>query len=68
MNEAFEKHYRVGELAKLWGFCDNTIIKLFANEQGVLRLERLAAKGRRKINFTDWAQWCSSISVVLCQA
>ena len=25
-------------------------------------------KGRRKINFTDWAQWCSSISVVLCQA
>src|SRR6202140_889544 len=22
----------------------------------------------RKINFTDWAQWCSSIAVVLCWA
>ena len=26
------------------------------------------AKGRRKINFTDWAQWCSSIWAVLCHA
>ena len=26
------------------------------------------AKRSRKINFTDWAQWCSSIAVVLCRA
>ncbi len=44
MSAAFEKHYRVKELADLWGFCDNTIIKLFADEPGVLRLERLTAK------------------------
>ena len=25
-----------------------------------------AAKGRRKINFTDSVRWCSSISVVYC--
>jgi len=25
-------------------------------------------KRSRKINFTDWAQWCSSIAVVLCRA
>jgi hypothetical protein len=44
MSAAFEKHYRVKELADLWGFCDNTIISLFADEPGVLRLERLTAK------------------------
>ena len=46
MSEALEKHYRVGELAKLWGFCDNTIIRLFAAEPGVIRLERIP--GSRK--------------------
>ena len=44
MSAAFEKHYRVKELADLWGFRDNTIIKLFADEPGVLRLEWLTAK------------------------
>lgn len=44
MNTALERHYRVRELAELWGFCDNTIINLFTNEEGVLRLERLAGK------------------------
>jgi hypothetical protein len=44
MSDVFSKHYRVKELADLWGFCDNTIIKLFADEPGVLRLERLTAK------------------------
>jgi hypothetical protein len=42
--DAFSKHYRVKELADLWGFCDNTIIKLFADEPGVLKLERVTAK------------------------
>ncbi len=36
---ALEKHYRVRELASLWGFSDNTIIRLFADEPGVIRLE-----------------------------
>ncbi len=43
---ALEKHYRVRELAKLWGFSDNTIIRLFATEPGVIRLE--SGAGRRK--------------------
>jgi hypothetical protein len=46
MSAALEKHFRVRELAELWGFCDNTIIRLFTDEPGVIRLERSA--GRRK--------------------
>ena len=43
---ALEKHYRVSELGELWGFSHNTIIKLFATEPGVIRLE--SGMGRRK--------------------
>jgi hypothetical protein len=43
---ALEKHYRVRELAALWGFSDNTIIRMFACEPGVVRLE--SGGGRRK--------------------
>src|ERR1700730_8979647 len=43
---ALEKHYRVRELALLWGFSDNTIIRIFANEPGVIRLE--SGAGKRK--------------------
>lgn len=43
---AVQKHYRVKELADLWGFSENTIIKLFSNEDGVLRLE--SPTGKRK--------------------
>lgn len=43
---ALERHYRVRELGKLWGFSDNTIIRLFSLEPGVIRLE--SGMGRRK--------------------
>jgi len=43
---ALEKHYRVRELGELWGFSDNTIIRLFAAEPGVIRLE--SGADRRK--------------------
>ena len=43
---AVQKHYRVKELAGLWGFSENTIIKLFSHEDGVLRLE--SPTGKRK--------------------
>ena len=46
MSAALEKHYRVRELAALWGFSDNTIIRIFASEPGVIRLE--SGVGRRK--------------------
>ena len=41
---AFQKHYRVKDLAELWGFCDNTIIRLFSGEPDVVRLESVTAK------------------------
>ena len=41
---ALEKHYRVREVAALWGFSDNTIIRMFACEPGVVRLESGAAR------------------------
>jgi hypothetical protein len=41
-----EKHYRVRELAALWGFSNNTIIRMFDGEPGVIRLE--SGSGRRK--------------------
>ena len=43
---AFERHYRVGELAKLWGVGRETVRQLFINEPGVIRI-RL---GRKKKN------------------
>ncbi len=43
---ALEKHYRVGELAKLWGFAASTVIRLFAAEPGVVRI--WSPSGRRK--------------------
>jgi hypothetical protein len=45
-SSALERHYRVRALAALWGFSDNTIIRLFAAEPGVIRLE--SGTGRRK--------------------
>ena len=43
---AIEKHYRVRELAALWGFSENTVIRIFAGEPGVVRLE--SSSGRRR--------------------
>lgn len=43
---ALEKHYRVRELADLWALSDNTIIRMFANESGVIHLE--SPNGKRR--------------------
>src|SRR5450432_21884 len=40
---ALEKHYRVREVAALWGFSDNTIIGIFASEPGVSAWTRALA-------------------------
>ena len=45
-NTALEKHYRVRELAELWGFCPGTLVKLFSDEPGVLKLQ--GSSGKRK--------------------
>ena len=43
-NPAFEKHYRIGELARMWGFGRETIRKLVKDDPGVLK----ARMGRKK--------------------
>jgi hypothetical protein len=35
---AFEKHYRVKELAGIWGLSPKTVSRLFADEPGVIRV------------------------------
>lgn len=45
---AFEKHYRIGELAELWGVGRETLRKLCIDEPGIVKI-RL---GRRKSHTT----------------
>ena len=47
-NSAFEKHYRVSELAALWGLGRETVRKLCMCEPGVIKI-RL---GRKKSHTT----------------
>ena len=35
---AFEKHYRVRELARLWGLSAKTVTRMFVEEAGVIRV------------------------------
>ena len=46
-HSAFEKHYRVKELATLWGLSTKTITRLFADEPGVLSVSGMFT-GKRK--------------------
>ena len=42
----FEKHYRVRELAGLWGLSAKTVTRIFSEEAGVIRIEN--GVGKRK--------------------
>ena len=44
---AFEKHYRVKELAAIWGMSSDTITRLFHNEPGVLRVDNFGSAKRK---------------------
>jgi hypothetical protein len=35
----FEKHYRIGELAELWGLGRETVRKLVMHDQGVIKIQ-----------------------------
>lgn len=52
MSTATEKHYRVNELAELWGFSRYTIIRLFAHEPGVLNLGTMGTERRRYVSIS----------------
>jgi hypothetical protein len=41
---AFEKHYRIGDLAKLWGLGRETVRKIVKDDPGVIKIRM----GRKK--------------------
>lgn len=44
---AFEKHYRVKELAGLWGLSPKTVTRIFTDEAGVIRVANNGTTKRR---------------------
>ena len=47
-NGAFEKHYRIGELARLWGLGRETVRKLVKDDPGVIKIRM----GRKRVHTT----------------
>jgi transcriptional regulator GlxA family with amidase domain len=45
---AFEKHYSVQQIAKLWGLSDDTIRRIFQDEDGVLKIGSPETRFKRK--------------------
>lgn len=45
---AFERHYFVKEIGKLWGLSGEAVRKIFENEPGVIRIGRPEGLHRRK--------------------
>ncbi|SPF51042.1 hypothetical protein SBA4_4590005 [Candidatus Sulfopaludibacter sp. SbA4] len=43
-NTAFEKHYRIGELAHMWGLGRETVRRLVKDDPGVIKIRM----GRKK--------------------
>ena len=43
----FEPHFKVAQIAKIWGFSRETIRRLFKDEPGVIRLGRSESRFRR---------------------
>ena len=57
----FEKHYRIGELARIWGIGKETVRKILLCEPGVIRIRM----GRKKtIPFTvSLNLWCAGYTL-----
>jgi hypothetical protein len=45
--QAFEKHYTVAQLSKLWFFSESTIRRLFIKEPGVIKIAHQPTRMRR---------------------
>ena len=48
-DQAFERHYTVLEIAKMWSLSEHTIRRIFHNEEGVVNWGR--ADNRRKRHY-----------------
>lgn len=46
-NPAFERHYTIQEIAKLWGYSRQTVTRMFERESGVLKIGNPPSKNRR---------------------
>ena len=49
---AFEKHYRVRELANLWGLSAKTVARIFADEADVIRVTNYGAPKRKYVTLS----------------
>ena len=45
--QAFERHYTVAQLSKLWIFSESTIRRLFIKEPGVIKIAHQPTRVRR---------------------
>jgi hypothetical protein len=45
--QAFERHYTVSQLSKLWFFSESTIRRLFIREPGVIKIVHQRTRMRR---------------------
>lgn len=45
--QAFERHYTVAQLSKLWFFSESTIRRLFIKEPGVIKIAHQPTRMRR---------------------
>ena len=45
--QAFERHYTVAQVSKLWFFSESTIRRLFIKEPGVITITHQRTKSRR---------------------
>lgn len=45
--QAYERHYTVSQLSKLWVFSESTIRRLFTKEPGVIKLSHQPTRKRR---------------------
>jgi hypothetical protein len=54
---ALEKHYTVGEIAKLWQVSDDTVRNIFFDEPGVLKIGKASrlSGGRKKKLVRHWS-------------
>lgn len=48
MHAMFERHFTPRTLSELWGFSEDTIVKWFGDEPGVIRQGEVNSRGRRK--------------------
>jgi hypothetical protein len=46
---AFEKHYTISELAKLWGLSISAVHRIVVQEEGVVRLTGISGKTSHRV-------------------